>query len=363
MMRTNPPCAYTKLRYEAATFGGLEMLKKIAAASSVLGFLLACAAQPESKEEAVDEATSDFSVSDTKIAGSLGYGETSALTSYKFTGRSRYFAFKFAGNEGDEIDVWVKSSNGDPVTWVLDNDWRVVGKNDDASSSNTNSHVVAKLPKNASATHYIVVRDYWLDPMSFKVTLQGKSADFVSGCNVDDDCVKVEKSCCPIGKYTGVRSDAVASYQASLGCQANQVCPKIMIRDDHSMAECNKTTHKCEVVLPKDIQCGGFIQGAHECPAGYNCHLTVGRPDMPGKCAQFCGGIAGFQCSDPNEECVDDPNDGCDPAAGGADCGGMCQAKTSGTGVPCGTTTCAVGDVCCNPLMNICTKPGMFCIQ
>ncbi len=32
-------------------------------------------------------------------------------------------------------------------------------------------------------------------------------------------------------------------------------------------------------------------------------------------------------------------------------------------GERCGTTVCGAGLVCCNPLMNICTKPGMFCIQ
>lgn len=38
---------------------------------------------------------------------------------------------------------------------------------------------------------------------------------------------------------------------------------------------------------------------------------------------QFCGGIAGLVC--PGElYCVDDPRDDCDPAQGGADCGGVC---------------------------------------
>jgi hypothetical protein len=39
---------------------------------------------------------------------------------------------------------------------------------------------------------------------------------------------------------------------------------------------------------------------------------------------QFCGGIAGIQCKNPNEICIDDPNDNCDPNNGGADCGGIC---------------------------------------
>lgn len=48
--------------------------------------------------------------------------------------------------------------------------------------------------------------------------------------------------------------------------------------------------------------------------------------------------------------------------------GTTCVADAAGvrcepTGVRCGTTTCAAGMVCCNPLRNICTAPGMFCIQ
>jgi hypothetical protein len=32
-------------------------------------------------------------------------------------------------------------------------------------------------------------------------------------------------------------------------------------------------------------------------------------------------------------------------------------------GIKCGTTTCASGLYCCNPLRNMCAKPGMMCIQ
>jgi hypothetical protein len=35
-----------------------------------------------------------------------------------------------------------------------------------------------------------------------------------------------------------------------------------------------------------------------------------------------CAGFAGFQCS--AGECIDNPNDDCDPERGGADCGGIC---------------------------------------
>lgn len=44
------------------------------------------------------------------------------------------------------------------------------------------------------------------------------------------------------------------------------------------------------------------------------------EPPPPGG---FCGGIAGIQCPE-GQVCVDDENDDCDPALGGADCGGVC---------------------------------------
>jgi Somatomedin B domain len=43
----------------------------------------------------------------------------------------------------------------------------------------------------------------------------------------------------------------------------------------------------------------------------------------PSDVPQFCGGIAAFPCP-AGYVCVDNPNDGCDPQNGGADCGGIC---------------------------------------
>ena len=38
---------------------------------------------------------------------------------------------------------------------------------------------------------------------------------------------------------------------------------------------------------------------------------------------ETCGGFAGKPCRG-GSACIDDPNDDCDPANGGADCGGVC---------------------------------------
>ena len=69
---------------------------------------------------------------------------------------------------------------------------------------------------------------------------------------------------------------------------------------------------------------------------------------------QRCGGLLGLPCS-PGFACVDDPNDQCDPATGGADCAGICVAR-------CGPALCPAGQVCCNESCGICTPPDGACI-
>jgi hypothetical protein len=121
---------------------------------------------------------------------------------------------------------------------------------------------------------------------------------------------------------------------------------------------------------------------------------------------QFCGGFGNFPCPE-KYTCVDDTTDDCDPANGGADCGGVCErnkkAKNSACddpnrsyvatspetcmlvkfycesgeaffddcgcgcvitpGTPCGDNVCGAGEYCCNPSCGICAPEGGFCTQ
>lgn len=69
--------------------------------------------------------------------------------------------------------------------------------------------------------------------------------------------------------------------------------------------------------------------------------------------ALTCGGFAGLACP-AGLECVDDPNDGCDPSAGGADCAGICQPPaTQACGGLLGLQ-CDAGELCDYELEDIC---------
>ena len=176
-----------------------------------------------------------------KIAGSLAYGETQTVA---YTKNPRYRAVKFAGNAGDQLDVWVRSSDGDAVAWVLDNAFHVLASNDDADDTTLDAHLGLTLPASPSATHYVVFRDYQLASSHFTVAVEGAAP---TTCQLDTDC---------------------SATQVAAG----------------SVAECSSDTHACASVAIADIHCGGFIMHAHQCPDGYVCQVGPPNPDAPGHC-------------------------------------------------------------------------------
>lgn len=159
-------------------------------------------------------------------------------------------------------------------------------------------------------------------------------------CTSDGDCPQLKIACslCPDG--------TVACPQSS--CVNGQ---------------CNFVVPTC----PAPNACGGIA--GRPCAPGYQCvdnpndkcDPTTGGADCPGICVPQgppppppCGGFAGTVCP-PGFECVDDPADDCDPTTGGADCGGLCQpvasrqcktdAECPVIGAPC--KLCADGTAAC----------------
>ena len=100
----------------------------------------------------------------------LGYGATSKVVKT----RGDYGWFKIDGRAGDQIDVTVRSGNGDAVAFVLDENDDVVAVNDDADALTSDSHLVTTLT--ASGTYYLAFREYSFAPASFTVALEGTPA-------------------------------------------------------------------------------------------------------------------------------------------------------------------------------------------
>jgi len=289
----------------------------------------ACAASDEKDDLA--EISSEIAspgqsfLSQAQIVGSLAYGETSAVVSYR--NPSRFRAIKFAGDVGDSVVVDVRSANGgDAVAWVLDDSFNVVASNDDASSGVYDSHIEIELPAHQSRTHYIVFRDYAYKARKFQVELKGTSG--IVACSQDTDCEKIVAGCCHLS-HAAIRVGREQAYHDSLQCQAGLMCPMMMIRNTDDVAQCNNDTHQCELVDPLAISCGGRRINMHECPEGFVCEGAGLAVDAPGACRKPCGGFSGKAC-DANFTCVDDPTDECSDATFGADCGGICQPKTCG---------------------------------
>jgi hypothetical protein len=71
----------------------------------------------------------------------------------------------------------------------------------------------------------------------------------------------------------------------------------------------------------------------------------------------MCGGLAGIPCPE-GFACVDDPNDSCDPATGGADCAGICLPMDDN---PCAAMLCIEGTTCCPQCGGLCIPHDIPC--
>jgi eight-cysteine-cluster-containing protein len=94
---------------------------------------------------------------------------------------------------------------------------------------------------------------------------------------------------------------------------------------DADDGECNADGRPalCDALQP-DCAEGTVPEVRNGCYTGL-CVTWAVCGDAPPPPPEFCGGFAGLPCPE-GQICVDDPSDDCDPAAGGADCGGICVA-------------------------------------
>jgi len=169
-------------------------------------------------------------------------------------------------------------------------------------------------------------------------------SDFKTTCGGGSAKQCKSSSECPSGQYC----------QAENGCATpgvckpkptNVICTQVVTKYCSCEGETKVSNNGCVFdrfahkgeCAPAPKSCGGIAN--LQCPSGQicvenpndGCDPANGAADCPGMCIEkkMCGGIAAFPCP-TGSECVDDPSDSCDPANGGADCSGMCVPKSGG---------------------------------
>jgi hypothetical protein len=144
----------------------------------LIAFLAGCTSGKIDPQDSFDDlgGKADAFAGKIRVAGNLAYNDAALRVKYSST--PLYRAVTFTAAAGDAVEVWVRSTGGDPVTWILDANDKVVAKNDDASADVTDSHLALTLKK--AGTFYVVFRDYSYESHYFTVELKGKAT--VTSC-------------------------------------------------------------------------------------------------------------------------------------------------------------------------------------
>ncbi|MCC6624608.1 MAG: hypothetical protein IT385_25390 [Deltaproteobacteria bacterium] len=150
---------------------------RVTLASSLIATLtLACAdgAKPDVTEDFSDLAVmnqkADYFSSKLKLLGTLEDGDTARV---RYTKTPRFRGYDFVAAPGDEVDVWVRSSRGDALAWIVDGNFDVIAKNDDADDTTYDAHIIATLPESGAddGRYYLIFRDYNVETRYFDIEL------------------------------------------------------------------------------------------------------------------------------------------------------------------------------------------------
>lgn len=157
-------------------------------------------------------------------------------------------------------------------------------------------------------------------------------------CWCDEACVDFGDCCSDADDVCGIEEpepegQACGGF-AGLQCDDGEFCsftPEQMCGAADQMGECLDRPEACIALFDPVCGCDGetYSNSCHAAGAGTSvAHEGACEEEPEG---QFCGGFGNLPCPE-GQECADDPNDGCDPMNGGADCGGIC--------VPAAVDTC-----------------------
>lgn len=138
---------------------------------------------------------------------------------------SLYRSFSFNAEGGKQVDIWIRSTDGDAVAWLFDYKGKRIGFNDDADSTTYDANIHATLPVNGNGFWYVYFREYSKSDATFLVSAGvgydggnlgdiEKAWDALAGSSAGPDAYKVDRSALPAAAQAQFDAD-----QARVGAQ------------------------------------------------------------------------------------------------------------------------------------------------
>jgi hypothetical protein len=158
---------------------------------SVVIFAFACSNQKPAADDdfsdlqSLDQKSDAFS-SKMRNLGALDEGQTRKVY---YTSSPLYRGYTLDGS--GPVDLWVRSTTGDAVAWLLDSKFHIVKKNDDAGDTTYDAHLAGNIPADATLPWYLVMRDYDKTSGWFSVERGSQLACDGSGRigTIPDECI------------------------------------------------------------------------------------------------------------------------------------------------------------------------------
>jgi hypothetical protein len=243
------------------------------------------------------DTKSDAFSSHMKILGTISPGGSARV---HYSNPPKYRGFTLEAPASLAADVWVRSTNGDAMVWILDDKNHVVAKNDDASSGTTDAHVTATL---AAGSYTIALREY--DSHTADLTLTLSSPCTPTTCAAHHwDCGTASDGCgraldcgaCDSGFTCGAFNPNICG-QAPACASQGQLCNR--------NGDCCGTLACYEGLCERPRPNGTVCESDRDCASGVCCHGNCGPcpSEPPGQCSGIDGDCwsqsdccAGFVC-------------------------------------------------------------------
>ena len=139
----------------------LRSVLPVFACLSVLAVGAGCAVDTSEDDDSLS-SESDLSATRIQQLGTIASGATKTVS---YTSSPLYRAYAFTAKKGDSVDIWVRSSSGDAIAYLLRSSYSTVARNDDASGATHDAHLSATIKSDGQ--YFIAFKE-----------AKGKNADF-----------------------------------------------------------------------------------------------------------------------------------------------------------------------------------------